>query len=647
MKSKFLLIVAQVLVCQWLFAQTDDDLYFASNLKKQFPNEWYGASELLKEYRFDRGKGLDNLPVVTVTGKSQATFVALKDGASFPYYQYYNAFVSLKNFDYYYRNRKEKFVKASIRAIDKPITDDGIFLDDNRIKYYPVYLRQFGEAARFEFTELIGDSKYFTRVYFHESFGIKDHKVRIVIPAWLELDIKEMNFEGYKIMKQTGAENGMKILTYSMQNIEPVKGEKNAPGWGYQWPHLVITVKKWEENGHWTNGFSNLDDLYGWYRLLYEKCENKPAELKPTVDKIIAGKTKPEDKAKAIYYWVQDNIRYIAFEDGYAGFIPTPAQDVLKNKYGDCKGMANLMTEMLKLAGLDARYTLVGTRQIPYNHHTVNAMCVDNHAITCLYLQGKPVLMDGTEKYGAFGEVAYRLSGKTALVQKGETYEVVDIPVPIPEKHKAHAKTTYSLKDNHLSGKITLTLTGEMRTQFNQMYFDIPSNRREEFLKDYLSWGNKNLEVNAVKITGGDDREKPIQITADIDFNNQVTRIDGEWFAAMDYFPGWIKSYTPDHDRKAFMDLEVVGTYEDEVLLTLPKGYAVNDLPANATLGDKDWNFTGTYSADKQTVVLKKKLVIEQPIITDKQFANWNTFLSSLKRFNNNLISAKATPSQP
>jgi hypothetical protein len=28
------------------------------------------------------------------------------------------------------------------------------------------------------------------------------------------------------------------------------------------------------------------------------------------------------DKVKAIFYWVQNNIRYIAFEDGIAGFLP-------------------------------------------------------------------------------------------------------------------------------------------------------------------------------------------------------------------------------------------------------------------------------------------------------------------------------------
>jgi hypothetical protein len=641
--------ILSIFLCLLFFsvvAQTDDDIYFAANLKKQFPDERYGASEIIEEYRFDKGLGLDKMPVVTVSGRSQTTFVALRDAVGFPYYQYYNGFVSLRNFDYYYRNKKEKFVKASIKAIDKPMTDDGIFLDDNRIKYYPVYLREFGEAARFDFNVFFSDSKYFTRLFFHEPFAIKDRKIRLIVPTWLELDIKEMNFEGYKISKQTGTENGMKVLTFNLQNIEPVKGEPNAAGWAYQWPHLVITVKKWQENGQWANGFGSMDDLYAWYKKLYDKCENKPADLKPTVDKIIAGKTNPADKAKAIYYWVQDNIRYIAFEDGYAGFIPTPAQDVLKNKYGDCKGMANLMTEMLKLAGLNAHYSLVGTRHIPYNHHTINAMCVDNHAITCLYLNDKPMLLDATEKYGVFGEVAYRIAGKTALVEKSASYEIVDIPAPVADAHKTKIEAKFSPKDDHLAGTITLTLTGERRTQFNQLYYDIPTNRREEFLKDYMTFGNRNLEVLSVVMPREGDRDKPIVITANVDYKNQLTRIDGEWFASMDFFPVWLKDYVPKSNRRSYIDLETIGSYEDIITLTLPKGFTINDLPAAFKEEEKGWKFVGDYKADKQIVTLHKKLVFEEPIITPQQFEKWKTFLLSLKRFNTSLLSAVSSPAK-
>ena len=115
---------------------------------------------------------------------------------------------------------------------------------------------------------------------------------------------------------------------------------------------------------------------------------------------------------------MQDNIRYIAFEDGLAGFIPATAQEVFKSKYGDCKGMANLMTEMLKLAGLEAYMTWIGTRHIPYDY-TLPSLAVDNHCISTVIIGGKEYFLDGTEKYIPFGDYAWRIQGKEVLIGKG------------------------------------------------------------------------------------------------------------------------------------------------------------------------------------------------------------------------------------
>ena len=49
---------------------------------------------------------------------------------------------------------------------------------------------------------------------------------------------------------------------------------------------------------------------------------------------------KGHEKAKAIFKWVQDNINYVAFGDGYGGFIPEGASATCDTRYGDCKAMS-------------------------------------------------------------------------------------------------------------------------------------------------------------------------------------------------------------------------------------------------------------------------------------------------------------------
>ncbi|MEO7310185.1 MAG: transglutaminase-like domain-containing protein [Chitinophagaceae bacterium] len=632
-------LLLAVFFCLAANGQTDDDFYAAGDMRRKFPGERYAASEVFEEYRFDKGKGLDGLPVATVEGNTRNVFVALKDPAYFQVYQFYNKFVSLKNFNYYYRNSKEQFKKASIKPQDKAATDDGIFLDDNRVKFYNVQLNEFGEAVKFEFNELYADSKYFTRIYFNAPYPIKDHQIRLVVPQWMEIEVKEMNFDGYKIQKTKTTDGKNNVFTYSLQNAEPFNSEPNALGLAYTFPHIIVSVKSWTDGTQAIKGFQSVDDIYSWYNYLYKKCQNDPETLKPVVTQVTAGKTTPEDKAKAIYYWLQDNIRYIAFEDGYAGFIPETAQDVMKNKYSDCKGMANLMTEMLKLAGLDAHLTWIGTKHIPYLHGDVNALCIDNHCISTLYIKGKAYFLDGTEKYIPFGENAYRIQSKSALIEKGASYDLLIVPPADKAANKQLTKATLYLNGNSLKGKVKVTMTGEERTDFHQYYQTIPSDRQKEFIKDYLSLGNDNLDVKNALTSALKNREIPVILDGDIDLSNQVTTVGKELFASIDFFPKTLQRFTPTPDRQNDFDFSSVYTYEDEIELSIPANMKFVDIPDPLKIETPDFAFTGAYSVTNNKIVLKKSMSIPTGRIRKKDFAAWGDFLTKLRSFNRNLIS--------
>jgi len=621
------------------FGQTEDDFFAAGDMRRKFPEEMYAASEVYEEYRFDKGKGLDNLPVATVEGNTRNVFVGLKDLAYFQFYQFYNKFVSLKNFDYYYRNSKEQFKKVAIKPYDKAATDDGIFLDDNRVKYYNVRLNAFGEAVKFEFNEFYADSKYFTRLYFNAPYPIKDHQIKLVVPPGMEIEIKEMNFDGFKISKQKTLDGKNTVYVYSMQNTQPWKSEPNAVGIAYSSPHIIVSVKNWMDGTQTNKGFQNLDDLYTWYNYLYKKTQNNPEIIKPTVTQLIAGKIAPEEKAKAIYYWVQDNIRYIAFEDGYAGFVPETAQDVFRNNYSDCKGMANLMTEMLKLAGLDAHLTWIGTKHIPYKHGEVNALCIDNHCISTVYIKGKAYFLDGTEKYIPFGENAYRIQDKTALIEKGATHDLLTVPTTDKNANKQMTQAKLTLVGNTMKGKVKVTMTGEERTGFQQYYQTIPSDRQKEFINDFLSLGNDNLDVKNAVTSNLKNRELPVVLDGDIDLSNSVTTVGKELFATMDFFPKVLKNFTPKPDRQNDYDFNNIYSYEDEIELAIPTNMKFVDVPEPLKIETADFAFSGSYTVAANKITLKKTLAFPTGRIYKKDFPAWGDFLTKLRSFNRNLVS--------
>lgn len=639
-KSLKLLLCAWLIVPGFLHAQSDDDIFEANRLKKVFPDDRVVATSLEEEYTFDKGRSEDKLPVVTAIENTGITFLALRERAGIQYFDFYNSFCKITSFKQLEKVKGMFGMKKNYNvgyAIDRSASSSDYFSDDSRVKYFNIRFSGYGDVTRVETEKKFYDSKYLTSIYFHTWFPAKERTIRIVVPDWLQLDIREFNFADYKITKSKTQEKNSTVYTYKIQNTPGIKSESRAMGMAYTWPHLVLVVKSFTYDGKTEKGFGDVGDLYNWYKYLYAKCVNKPDELKAKVTELTTGKSNDIEKVKSIFYWVQDNIRYIAFEDGMAGFIPATAQEVFKTKYGDCKGMANLMTEMLKLAGLEAHMTWIGTRHIPYDY-TLPSLAVDNHCISTVIVGGKEYYLDGTEKYIPFGEYAWRIQGKEVLIGKGDKYDVKKVPLMDKDKNKILTQTTFQLKDNILKGHVKVTLSGEERTGFHQFYHELPNDDKKKMIDRYLEFGNRNLVVSNVKTSDLNNREIPVTIEGDIDLSNYIITEDKEVYAGIDFFPENLRGIIPDKDRQQDYALHSAHVMQDETELILPAGYKVVSFPVAINEKSNDYEVQGSYTVKDNKVTFKKTLSFNTGRIRKADFENWKAFTKKLKDFNSNLI---------
>ena len=90
------------------------------------------------------------------------------------------------------------------------------------------------------------------------------------------------------------------------------------PGRSYLYPHILVIAKSFTKDGATTTLFKSNADLYNWYKSLIAMMKDDTTVMKSKVNELTANAKTDDEKIKNIYYWVQDNIRYIAFEDGIA-----------------------------------------------------------------------------------------------------------------------------------------------------------------------------------------------------------------------------------------------------------------------------------------------------------------------------------------
>lgn len=614
-----------------------DDVADAERLSKKYKDDNVISRSSYHLFTFDKGKNSLNDKVVVIEENTEVEFLGLKKHASLTYAEYYNKFIQIKTF------RKavkwgRNYVTLDRAGVDMGVTSEDIFFDDSRVKYFPMRFSEKGLSSKVTVKKEYTDGKYLTRLFFHQAYPILEQKFEFRVPEWISVDFKEMNFNGQSVEKKQTTKGGYTNYVFTMKNLPAYKREYAQVGRAFTDPHIIIQIKSFEIKGEQIQGFDDAQDVYTWNNRLYNMAGNNAETVKDALSGIVKPGMNDVDKIKAIYYYVQDKIRYIAYEDGYSGYIPAPVQDVLKNKYGDCKGMANLLTEMLKLAGFNAHFTWVGTRDLPYSQ-SLPALCVNNHAITTLYYKGKEYFLDATEKYVPFGENAYRIQGKEVMIANGEKFDLKTVPLTVGSEHKVLTKANFTMVDEMLTGNVQVTLTGNERKDFHQSFQNVPFTKRDEFLQSFLEFGNDNIAGSGIKTSDLKNREIPVTISGTIELNNAVQTISGSKYINLDFFPKTLNKYFPDEKRLTGYDLSYVLSYEDEFTLTAPTGTRFSDIPQKLELTYPNYEFTGEYVVQGNKVVLKKYLVLKNSVIPKTDFANWTKFLESIKEFSNYFFS--------
>ncbi|WP_431134503.1 transglutaminase-like domain-containing protein [Psychroserpens mesophilus] len=607
-----------------------EDITLANTLKELYPDDHVALITSKDDVSFDLNKRDGK---VTVMHHVAENMINIDSRADIQIYNFYDGESTIEEFEIRYRNQKE----ASFYVKDEAYTSDDLFHNDSRVQYANIDFPLKGYRYLTSIKKEYKDIKYFTKLYFNGEYPTVKKTICIEVPDWLDLELKEMNFEGYAIEKNVNPNkkgNG-KIYTYTLKDTPGMYKDKSAPGPTYIYPHILILAKSYTVNDETVNIFKETQDLYNWYKSLVNSLENDNTPIQSKVKELTENATSDEEKIKNIYYWVQDNIRYIAFEDGIAGFKPDEASNVFTKRYGDCKGMANLTKQMLIEAGFDARLTWIGTKRIAYDYSTPN-LSVDNHMICTLFKDGKTIFLDGTEKFNAFGEYADRIQGKQVLIENGDDYILEYVPNSEAEFNKEQFAYSLKLSDNNIVGNVDKIYNGESRSGLLYYFNSLKTDKKDEFLEYYLNKGNSNIKVSNIETSDLQNRDGNINIAYDVDVKNAVSSFDNQVYIDLDFdkeLSNFImEERHTDYIFRSKKDLESVTHLE------IPQGYKISHLPENISVASDNFNMSVNFSRENNVIIYKKQFRIKHAKIETSDFEEWNGFIKKLDALYNEQI---------
>lgn len=520
-------------------------------------------------------------------------------------------------------------------AMIRPYEMDGIFHHDTQV--LPIMLSSLSstETRRLEAKVHYTDCKYLTRKYIGQSFPVLEQTIRFEIPKNVDVEVKLFHDEGYSIVRETSEESKYELVEIKAKDLPSFKVEPTSRGSAFYVPHFLVLSKKTIVDNNEHRLIADAKDLYGWYSGLVKGIGNKSSGLEPLVQEIVAGCEDKECEMRRIFYWVQDNIRYLAFEDGIAGFRPEACQDVLYKKYGDCKGMANLMAEMLKLRGIDARLTWIGTNDIPYDY-SIPSLAVDNHMICTVVDDGQYIFLDGTEKYGEFADVAERLQGRQAMIENGDEFEIVELPVFSHERNQELTNYSYEISGDDLAGRMNYTVQGEGKVRMLNRYHSISTKNISEAKERFFSKGDANMSVSLVDVPDLNDREKDVDWTVDFRLKNRISKFGSELYLDWDIYKTYIGWHYEEDDldklKGGFDFNSKVSDLENYSIAAVP-GFRVKELPNDLVVEDESFTIKVDFDMDADgAVTIVKEVIIPNGLIPNGKLSKWNDALDRLKK---------------
>ncbi|MCV6630983.1 MAG: DUF3857 and transglutaminase domain-containing protein [Flavobacteriaceae bacterium] len=401
---------------------------------------------------------------------------------------------------------KKRYKKLAVKEFKEKDNMGDFFYDDSKSTHFFYPNLQKGAKTKLRYTGMIKNPRFLSGIYLQSYIPIVSHRVVIEVDKDVELEFNTFHTsEGH--FRIDSVQKGSKTI-YSIQIKEQdaFAFESESPDYKYSIPHIIPRITQYRIDGKTTKVSQTVKDLYAWYFGLVKDVNKQQvdAELKALVHRLIADKKTDLEKVAALYKWVQDEIKYIAFEYALGGFIPREANAVFEKKYGDCKDNSSIMQQMLQVAGLESYLTWIGTRSLPYSYEELPTPMVDNHMILA-YKDGLDFyFLDATGKYLPLDMPSPFIQGKEALVGlSADSYAIEKVPVIPAKRNTIWEEATLVLDKGVLKGKATTTFGGYPKIRlFNLLEKLQKQGDKKSFFRSILEKGNNSCAVQDIQEKG-------------------------------------------------------------------------------------------------------------------------------------------------
>lgn len=465
------------------------------------------------------------------------------------------------------------------------------------------------------------------------------HSYVLTVKAPRDLTLHTKAFTGFPAKPKVSKKEGVVTRQWALKKVPTFHPES------------------WSDELHKIAPMLRISTLNNWSSLDAWAWRNAADKIEPTDElaSIIKGfnlseHASREEKIRAVYSYLQSNIRYVFAHLGRGGYEPHFANEIVAANYGDCKDQTIVGVALLRMLGINANPALVETASSGRSDTTLVNLIFDHMLIYIPASDGyPPIWMDTTGDRSLYPGMSNYAKGQTALIVDGKGGRLTTIEEGFAPDY-AHVKLDYHQPANgEMIVDVRIDVSGFFEQNIRNWW--IHNNDRETGISSFLSSLFSNaLDFSVVgDVKNSENLWQPAYIEGTLTFKNSDDNFEtlaASFGQANNLFGNYASMQIPETRKNTYNDVTEWTLYSTSTFRgadhTIPTLLGASD---NMTTPYFSLTQSGKVSGNDYIVTME--FTKPAHYLSVKQYQDYYAQLTKLNQIGSWMISQRSAPKDP
>lgn len=510
----------------------------------------------------------------------------------------------------------QRETQLEYRVYDGQVTASAL-LDDVRV----------GDRIEYAYTihghNPVFENKFvYTAWMLTESGPVSQYRIRLLAPSSRHI----LHKAGPIIKVSEKDTNGMHEMVFSRENVPQANFDSTTTGSTY----LDEAIQFSE--------FTDWHEVAVWGEKLFKSEFQKPSsKVRRRAESIKDATQNTEERLRLALDFVQNEVRYLGLEMGANSHRPSSPEQVITQRFGDCKDKVSLLIGLLNELNIKAVPTLVSTRYLEQIETILPSPLAFDHVIARVNLNDRIYWLDGTRSLQK-GHLENRQARgfEKGLVLTVESSNLADLPI-VYDEERIRVEETFRIEKFSESPLIESKITyfGELAEFIRNRANTQPlSHLEEDQISDYARMYPGITSVGNLKLIEVPD-ENAVTLL-------QHYTIPKYWrLSEQGHLVGIVGlraigeavNHPAESSRRVPFRINLPGIHRHIVNFEYPEKVTSNASSSRFEDSDKHYNFSVSYDSSPTGAQIKSEMRLLKNSVSP---ADWSTYSAKLRKASQN-----------